>query len=315
MNKKISNFLLLIVFIFFTNVIKAATIITSNTSIDQAWINSNSSNLPIELNANVTITILENLSFNDVNMYFAIRGTDVTIDGNGKTITINNVTDYMGFVNNGNYLGNNASAFSGSVVKSIGIISIGSTLNSSCGWIGQQGYGNGEGFSIINCYSTGDLINSSSGGILGQAYMNGTISNCYSLGNIIGDFTAGIVASPNFINNRIINCYANGIKTGTNANFICEQIDWYQYNMSMLGFTQCYSSNGTFNTENANSNLTGTDGSIWNTTVIPYTLSVFVVLKWGITSNGQKTQVNSIQLDKNGKKGSIDVINQNGKIN
>lgn len=311
MNKKISKFLLLIVFIFFTNVIKAATIITSNTSIDQAWINSNSSNLPIELNANVTITILENLTFNDVNMYFAIRGTDVTIDGNGKTITINNVTDYMGFVNNGNYLGINASAFLGSVVKSIGIISIGSTLKLSCGWIGQQGYGNGKGFSITNCYSTGDMINTGTGGILGKAYMNGTVSNCYSLGNISGTNAAGIVASINSIITRIINCYANGIKTGTNTYFICKP----QTYPTILGFTQCYSSNGIFNTENANSNLTGTDGSIWNTTVIPYTLSVFVVLKWGITSNGQKTQVNSIQLDKNGKKGSIDVINQNGKIN
>lgn len=312
MNKKIIKYLLLTVFSFLTHVINAATIITSDTSIDQAWINSNSSNLPIEINANVTITIIENLTFNDVNMYFAILGTGVTIDGNGKTITIANVTNYMGVVNNGNYLGANLGALSGSIVKSIGVISSNSTLKSSCGWIGQQGYGNGAGFSITNCYSTGDMINSGSGGILGQAFMNGTVSNCYSLGNISGTNAAGIVASTNSTITRIINCYANGVKTGTNANFICTP---RTFPILSVGYTSCYSSNGTFNTTNANSNLTGTNGSIWNTSVIPYTLSVFVVLKWGITSNGQKTQLNSIQLDKNGKKGSVNVINQNGKIN
>ena len=80
-------------------------------------------------------------------------------------------------------------------------------------------------------------------------------------------------------------------------------------------YTNCYVSNGIFNTTDANSNLTGTDGSIWNTSVTPYSLTAFAPLKWGINSNGQKTQVNSIQLDKNGKKGSATVVNENGKIN
>lgn len=292
-----------------------ATSITSNTTIDQTWINSHINNLPILLNNNVTITIAENLIFSDVNMYFAIRGTGVTIDGNGKTVTLSNITNYRGLVNNGNYLGANVSAFTGSIVKSIGVISNSSTLKQYCGWIGQQGYGNGAGFSITNCYSTGDMTNDGSGGILGSAFMNGTISNCYSLGNISGNYSAGIAATINSTASKITNCYANGIISGTNANGICEpDIDM----MGMGGgvsFTNCYTSNGIFNTTNANSNLIGTDGTIWNVTVTPYTLAVFVVLKWGITANGQKTQVNVNQIDKNGKKGSANPVTENGKIN
>jgi hypothetical protein len=295
--------------------ISFATVITSNTTIDQTWINNYANNLPILLNSNVTITIAENLTFNDANMYFAIRGTGVTIDGNGKTITLSSITNYRGVVNNGNYLGANVSAYTGSVVKSIGVISNSSTLKEYCGWIGQQGYGNGAGFSITNCYSTGDMVNDGSGGILGSAFMNGTISNCYSLGDISGNYSAGIAATTNYNASRIINCYANGTISGTNANGICEP----DMMMMMMGggesFENCYVSNGAFDTTDANSNLTGTDGTIWNTAVTPYTLAVFVVLKWGITANGQKTQVNANQIDKNGKKTSANPVTENGKIN
>lgn len=292
--------------------ISFATLITSNTTIDQTWINNHINNLPILLDSNVTITIAEDLTFNDANMYFAIRSTGVTIDGNGKTISLSNITNYRGLVNNGDYLGQSGiGGYSGSVVKSIGVISDNSTLKEYCGWIGQQSYGNGAGFSITNCYSTGDMINDGSGGILGNAFMNGTISNCYSLGNISGDYSAGIAATMNFTASKISNCYANGVISGTNANGICEP----DMMMGGTGFTNCYVSNGTFNSTNANSNLIGTDGTIWNTAATPYTLAVFVVLKWGITANGQKTQVNANQIDKNGKKGSANPVTENGKIN
>ncbi|WPR70478.1 hypothetical protein SLW70_11040 [Flavobacterium sp. NG2] len=291
--------------------ISFATLISTDTTIDQSWINNHINNLPILLDTNVTITIAENLTFNDANMYFAVRGTGVRIDGASKTITLDNITNYRGVVNNGNYLGANVSAFTGSVVEKLGVISNSTTLKSYCGWIGQQGYGNGAGFAISNCYSTGEMFNEGTGGILGNAFMNGTVSNCYSLGKISGQSAAGIAATYNSEANRIYNCYANGSITGINASGICEP------DMMMGGaqFLNCYVSNGVFTTVDANNNLIGTDGTIWNTSVSPYTLSVFMVLKWGVTSNGQKTQVNSIQVNKNGKKGDPNPITENGKIN
>jgi hypothetical protein len=299
--------------------IALATLITSNTSIDQAWINKRVYNLPILLDANVTITISEDLTFTNANCYFAVRATGVTFDGNFKKITIKDITNYRGMVNNGNYLGNNVAAISGSIVKNIGVLSNNSSLKEYCGWIGQQGYGNGAGFSITYCYSNGNMTNDGTGGILGQAYMNGTISNSYSLGNISGSRAAGIVASMNQYADRIINCYSNGTISGSNANGICEP------NMMMMmygmgggdSFTNCYVANGTFNTTTANSKLTGTDGTIWNTSVTPYTLSAFntITLKWGLSTNGQKTQDNTIQLNINGKKGTTTPVNENGKVN
>ncbi|MBG7610982.1 hypothetical protein IU405_01830 [Polaribacter sp. BAL334] len=259
----------------------SATIITTNTTIDQIWIDNHINNLPILLNANVTITIAENLIFNDANMYFAIRGTGVTIEGNGKTITLNGITNYSGLVNNGDYLGQSGIAgYAGSVVRNIGVISNNSSLKEYCGWIGQRSYGNGAGFSITNCYSTGDMTNTRSGGILGNAFMNGTISNCYSLGNISGESAAGIAATNNYDASKINNCYANGLLTGVNANGICEP-DWES---GSAIFSNCYVSNGTFNTTDANNNLIGTDGTVWNTNVNPYTLSSFT-FTWNGTTN------------------------------
>jgi hypothetical protein len=299
--------------------IALATLITSNTSIDQAWINKRVYNLPILLDANVTVTILEDLTFTDANCYFAVRATGVTFDGNFKKITIKDITNYRGLVNNGNYLGNNVAAISGSIVKNIGVLSNNSSLKAYCGWIGQQGYGNGAGFSITYCYSNGNMTNDGSGGILGQAFMNGTISNSYSLGNISGSYSAGIVASSNSTASKISNCYSNGSITGSNANGICEP-DMMMMMYGMGGgdsFTNCYAANGNFNTTTANSKLTGTDGTVWNTSVTPYTLSAFntITLKWGLSANGLKTQDNTIQLDINGKKGTSSPVNENGKVN
>jgi hypothetical protein len=283
------------------------TLISSNTIIDQAWIDNHLDNLPILLDANVTLTIAEDLIFTNANCYFDIRGTGVTIDGNFKKITIKDITDYSGLVN--------SVLYGGSIVKNIGVLSNNSSLAEYCGWIGQKGYGNGVDFSIDYCYSNGNMTNDGSGGILGQAYMNGTISNCYSLGDMLGYGTAGIVASSNYEASKIRNCYANGSITGSNAYGICKQDEMMMMMMMGDSFTNCYASNGIFNTTSANSNLIVTDETVWNTSVTPYTLIGFGSLKWGLSPYGQKTQDNTLQLDINGKKGTSSPVNENGKLN
>jgi hypothetical protein len=40
-----------------------------------------------------------------------------------------------------------------------------------------------------------------------------------------------------------------------------------------------------------------------------------IVYKWGLSPNGQKTQDNTIQLNINGKKGTTNPVNENGKVN
>ena len=188
---KISRYILLFILFFSSQLIcLAQTSITTSTTIDQAWINNHSSSLPFLLGAGVTITLSENLIFNAVNMYFSIQGANVTIDGNGKTITISNITNFLGLVNNGQ---SSVAGFQNSIVKNLGVVSNNSSLISYAGWIGQPGYGvGGVTFSISNCYSTGDMKNIYTGGILGNCSMTGTISNCYSLGNLSVINSAGI---------------------------------------------------------------------------------------------------------------------------
>lgn len=280
MKQHLKYILLLLVFIGTLKQSIAQTTISSSVTLTQTVLNGYS--WPVTINGGsvgspVIVTLGEDVTLSNVQNYFVINGEYVTIDGNGKTIILSNITNYRGLVNNGNYLGNTwSAAFPNTIVKNIGVLSNNSSLNEYCGWIGQQGYGNGAGFSITNCYSNGEMTNDGSGGILGQAYMNGTISNCYSLGNISGNYTAGIVADYNQDASRIINCYANGTISGSNANGICMPDMMMMPGMSGgASFTNCYAANGVFNTSTANSNLTGTDGTVWNTSVNPYTLSVF----------------------------------------
>ena len=280
MKQHLKYILLLLVFIGTLKQSIAQTTITSSVTLTQTVLNGYT--WPVTINGGsdgspVIVTLGEDVTLTNSQNYFVINSEYVTIDGNGKKITLSNITNYRGLVANGNYPENSwSSSFSNSIVKNIGVLSNNSSLNEYCGWIGQQGYGNGAGFSITNCYSNGEMTNDGSGGILGQAYMNGTISNCYSLGNISGNYTAGIVASYNQDASRIINCYANGTISGSNANGICEPDMMMMPGMSGgASFTNCYAANGVFNTTTANSNLTGTDGTVWNTSVNPYTLSVF----------------------------------------
>jgi hypothetical protein len=286
MKRQLKYILLLLVFLGTLKQSNAQSTISSSVTLTQSILNGYT--WPVTINAGseespLVVTLGEDVTLSNALNYFVINGEYVTIDGNGKNITLSNITNYRGLVANGNYpVGSWSSSFSNSIVKNIGVLSNNSSLNEYCGWIGQQGYGNGASYSITYCYSNGNMTNTGSGGILGQAYTNGTISNSYSLGNISGSGAAGIIASMNSDASRTINCYANGTISGSNANGICQP--------NMFGgasFTNCYAANGVFNTTTANSNLTGTDGTVWNTSVTPYTLSVF---KTTISSSVTLTQ-------------------------
>lgn len=111
--------------------------------------------------------------------------TSLKQDGSRPILTVDNVTNYPGCIQNGSSFSNGYNAISifNLVVNSINS----STLVSNGGWVGQEFFGKGATTNtIINCSSDGQIIDAG-GGIIGgnAATSGGTISiiNCSSQGN------------------------------------------------------------------------------------------------------------------------------------
>ncbi len=174
-------------------------------------------------------------------------------DGTRPTITINGVTNYPGLIIN-NKIG---TGFSYINIFNLNVISVGSTLADSAGWIGGESFGksstnnyiincssngsiptfgggivgagaanNGGSLTIIGCSSSGN-ITECSGGIVGadSANTSGTITieSCWSIG-IIVTASGGIIANGAATFNgtvNINNCYSTGPITGENSGGIC----------------------------------------------------------------------------------------------
>ena len=160
-----------------------------------------------ELKGNITVTIGQDLIFDSVDNYFVVTddaGNNVTLNGAGYKITINNVADYPGLV---------FSRSNNTVVTNIGVVpntgTTTTTLARDGGWIG----GNTFKGTISSCYSTGNISGNSGGIVGGNAGINGncTITNCYSTGNI--SYTGGGIAGAYAGDGgscTIENCYSTG---------------------------------------------------------------------------------------------------------
>ena len=179
--------------VYFTEMIKewqfTLGTIFSNITLTQATLSSYT--WPITIGAaGVIVKFAENLTFTDINQYFIINDRpNITIDGSGNTVTINNIADYKGLVGSS---GNINSI----TVQNIGVLATGSaTLAQAGGWIGRQDFRGAYYVLIQNCYSNGN-ITTYSGGILGNTENYGSggiiIQNCYSTGSI-GTNAGGIV--------------------------------------------------------------------------------------------------------------------------
>ena len=219
----------------------ASTNITSSLTINQAWVNANAAPWVISGN-DLTVTFGGDLVLNSVNQYFQITGSNVIINGAGKTATIFGVTNYPGLVK-----ASDSYAIT-PIIKNIGVvIQANSTLLGfsfsfgpppgppililASGWISQASNkanisycystgniaGNNAGGivgennfgSISNCYTTGAISSATGGGITGY-YNSGVISNCYSTGNVTGNYAGGIVGRDNQASGVISNCYTIG---------------------------------------------------------------------------------------------------------
>jgi hypothetical protein len=85
----------------------------------------------------LTINLITNLTINSTTKYFIIGSQYITFEGNNKTVTINNTSNYLGLIRNGTSLLNDG--FSNVVIQNLGVLAVNSTL-SSVSNIGADGY-------------------------------------------------------------------------------------------------------------------------------------------------------------------------------
>jgi len=237
------------------------------------FVNSNlSSVLRVVATQNLTITG----SYGGILGYFIAGSTKITFDGSGNTITMNTITDYPGFIQNGT---SGANGFANIIVKNFTTaISGGSTLASGGGWLCQSYFGKGSsGNQIISCTNTGAIGGNQGGGIAGQYAGIGNISSanlsftgCSNTGTISGNGAGGIVGGSIY-SATITNCFNIGTISGTYAGGITG--DWAGYNNSGYPngciISRCYST-GAINGTNAGGIVGAGVGFTDNASFNPY---------------------------------------------
>jgi len=185
-----------------------------NTAVDWQVGISNTNSTPDETNR-LTVKILTNMTLNNVNNSFLINSSYITLNGNNKTFTINNVTNWEGIVGNGIFRNN-------VIIQNFITTSTGSTtLITGGGYIIRKETCSYSDNSIVeNCVNNCDLTSAMfGGGIVGQgSFESGfpitcIVRNCTNNGNNIGEGGGGICAYYCFNNpgtNTIQNCINNG---------------------------------------------------------------------------------------------------------
>jgi hypothetical protein len=170
-------------------------------------------------------------------------------DGSRSIITVDGVTNYPGFIYNGN---SGTDGYNTIYISNIELrASGGSTLANNAGWVGQVYFGKGTTASsnlFLNCHSTGNTSNYC-GGISGR--YSGPIKcvNCSSSG-VIGTFGGGIIGadSPSTaVSLTCDSCWSTGV-IGHYGGGITGQ------STGRANFTNCYS------TGNMNQNAGGISG-------------------------------------------------------
>ena len=163
-------------------------------------------------------------------------------DGSRPVITIDGVTNYPGFIKNGNNVGNGNDNI---YVYNLEVNAInGSTLVADGGWIGQSYFGKGASRNyIVNCSSSGPIIDGG-GGILGgySGSASGAtmyITGCSSDGNM-GDYSGGIIGFyAGVLAGNVIceSCWSTGL-IGPSAGGI---VGYKAGNLGSVTAVNCYS--------------------------------------------------------------------------
>jgi peptidoglycan hydrolase-like protein with peptidoglycan-binding domain len=172
--------------------------------VDQAYVNNTT--FPVTVPSNITsIKVVEDIVTNKLVNFVIQSGSSVIFNGQGHTITLNDVTNYPGLIK---------SSSNNTIVRNVGVLSTYSDLASSAGWIGSASFAG----NIDTCYSDGDISAVSCGGIVGSNTI-ANITNCFSTGVIYGESSGGIAGTGAGSSRlcTITNCYSTGQNTGLYA--------------------------------------------------------------------------------------------------
>ena len=229
------------------------TTISTDITIDQAWVNNNTG--PFTITNGATVTFLNiyappdegNITFNITNnKYFQIE--DGTLDGNGKKATLENGSDSIvrGTTTTGTHY-----------VKNLGVLSGAfHSLGSGGGGVYCSMVNNTTSV-IENCYYFGPINGQYAGGIYGANFVGGTertgcftyIKNCYVIGQLVAAECGGIAGTSfgNGATGVILNSYHIGSHTVSDAGGICGT--FAGRNSGRVYVWNCYHSEGnTFGT-------------------------------------------------------------------
>jgi hypothetical protein len=182
-----------------------------------------SSILRVIATTNLTLTG----SYGSTSGYLIAGSTYITFDGSGNTITLDGITSYPGFIQNGT---SGANGQANIIVQNFTTtISGASTLTAQAGWLCQSYFGKGVlGNTITGCANSilGVISAINAGGIVGSfAGSSGgllNITNCNNAGQVTGDYAGGITGSRfgyNTSNTCVISgCYNAGtLISGSNT--------------------------------------------------------------------------------------------------
>ena len=225
----------------------ATSTISASTTLNNTNLNDGTYTWPITINGGTVdvptvITFSENITLStDANQYFIIGSAYVTIDGTNKTITIADIPDYLGLIQNG-ILNINVGGKRNVIITRINMTSSGtsSLLPNNGAWLCQIGYSNASINNIIS-YCTVytilvvDIPNISIVGNYAGLYRgNLTISNCSGNGSICGDY-AGYSRGTITINN----CFNIGPINAQGGGGICGSLAGYDN--GIIQISNCYS--------------------------------------------------------------------------
>jgi hypothetical protein len=209
----------------------------------------------------VKIVFNSDITLNNVNSYFICNSDKIQFgseslknNGSRPIINIDNVTNYLGFIQN--YVDDTEVSYNDIYIFNLFINSENSTLAAYAGWVGQVNFCTlAINNYVINCSSNGS-INNRGGGILGSSAgstydnyeSNLKIIGCSSTGNIAGEFSGGILGdlcgANGGSNVTCRYCWSTGVISGNRSGGIVgSQSGWVSGSSgsSTIRILNCYS--------------------------------------------------------------------------
>jgi hypothetical protein len=198
-------------------------------------------------NSFLYVTFVTDFTIDSTDQYFIANSDDIEFQGTSSgagsptVIVVNNVTNYLGLLQNGT---NSTPGYSNVRIRDIFVHAIDSTLADGAGWIAQSYYagsvyssgsdgdipmnGGGligayaQGSSVTNSYTTGS-IGSNAGGIIGAYSTNVSVNTSYTTGSIgtnagglIGAYSDSADVSASY-STGVIGTFAGGIVGASSA--------------------------------------------------------------------------------------------------